>query len=145
MPKQEMLFYDEQKIVVPHSQMQNVRVYVLNQVEGIKGTCDETHGYVSDVKDIKILGNTIIDEGILIVVKITLETFLPKEGDIVNGVIDDIYEEGMSISTTENLNVHIPIENIHRKKHPRIDDEVKVKLVCVKYDRGTFSCIGEID
>lgn len=139
-----MLFCDEQKILVPHSEMRNSKAYIMKQIEGMKGTCDEIHGYVSDIKSVNIVRNRIIDEGILIIVKIVLETFLPKEGDFVEGVIDDIYDEGMSISTKENLNVHIPIENIHRKKHPRIDDEVRVKLVCVKYDRGTFSCIGEI-
>jgi len=140
-----MSVVSKEKIFINFKDQKIAKKIIREKIELMKGKCNEIYGFISDITDIKILDNQIKESGIEVVVEFKIHSFQPKEDSIVEGIVNDIYDEGINVLAFNSMNIHIPFDSITQKRKPKIDDKVKVQLTCVRYDRNQFSCIGKIN
>lgn len=140
----------------------NIFSYIKNIVnKKNKLTCHKQYGYILDIQDenIKIIENEIspIDHNIIVKVKYTANTLLPRVGDIMDGVINVVLSCGVFFKVCDVIDVLVTRTSLesnqfvlkdnyivkNKKKYAQ-GDHLKIKIVKSKYDHGKFIYIAEL-
>lgn len=136
------------------------RVY--NRVEELfKNSCSKTNGYIIGIdRNVKILDNEIgIGGTILFLVELTVQALKPEKGQVIQGTVCVVFEEGIFLEVQEcnKMKVLVPQSKLEKyefnkskelfqkgKKTIQKGDVITVKLEQIKYDNTGFSCIGHL-
>ncbi len=118
--------------------------------------CNQKWGYIIDIKSINPVKNMIdrVSSNIFFTVEIEAESFLPKEEATIDTIIQIVFQHGI-ICKFQDMNILIPIatipgakfENGTIKKDKKVykkDDEIKVCLTKVKYEKHKYSAVGKL-
>jgi DNA-directed RNA polymerase subunit E'/Rpb7 len=134
----------------------NIKNHIITQLQiDTKNDCSKQFGHI--LKIIKI--EEILDnENTTFVIKFSAETLKPEKDRILEGKVFKVYRDGIFIDVMEKQKILIPALNLtnyefnedndtYVSKNKEIiqeNDEVKVKIVAVKYNKGKFSCFGSL-
>jgi DNA-directed RNA polymerase subunit E'/Rpb7 len=122
--------------------------------------CENEYGYVIRVESAELAGSLTIDHThgyITAPVRISIETILPKEGDIINGCVMRVHSGGIFIQYSK-LHVLIPLARIedayefsddsytNRKtgRVVKVGDWVLIKIIAVRYMNHEYRSLGEL-
>jgi DNA-directed RNA polymerase subunit E'/Rpb7 len=121
--------------------------------------CDRDYGYITYIKDIEIVHNSIspTGSGAFFYVKFKADIIRPEIGKEYNGNICMIFSNGIFVEMVGKMKVLIPVnktngylydkgESCFKKGSDLLkkDQNVKVKIDMIKYEKGNFSCIGSL-
>lgn len=121
------------------------------------GTCTHKNGYVIEIAhDIVIRGNRVADNGSVIFdVEFSVKTLKPQKGQILEGEICMIFEDGIFVEVGGKMKVLIPTSRIEgmefdratssftgKERSVHMSDVVNVKIDQIRYEKCQFSCIG---
>ncbi len=151
-----------QKVLMePKYQDSNIVTHIYRQLqETLKGKSTQEYGYVVEVdQNIKVLDNNVDSTGaILYEVEFKVQTLKPHKGQILEGIVVMVFENGIFVEVQNEVKVLVPPEKMgkyryvvesdifkHKKKTISKDDKVKVKLDLIKYERRVFNCIGALE
>ena len=124
--------------------------------EKYRNFCNQNWGYIIDIKNIKVIKNMIdrVSSNIFFTVGIEAESFLPKEDSEIDTTIQMVFQHGI-ICKFQDMNILIPIVTIPDAKFEngvvkkdgktfKKDDEIKVGLTKVKYEKHKYSAVGKL-
>jgi DNA-directed RNA polymerase subunit E'/Rpb7 len=131
---------------------------IKNRVEvKYKNFCNKRWGYLNMIKSVKIVENMLdrVSCNIYFRVVIDAERYLPKEDTTISAVVQMCFPHGI-LCKFKDLNILISmntipggkIENGSIKSKDVIiskNDEIKVRLTTVKYEKHKYSAIGVLD
>lgn len=141
----------------------DIKTHIFNQVcIDLLETCSIEYGYILGVNKItKFKDNYISNATSLTIFTVTVEiiTLKPYTGQITEGKVRLIFEQGVFIEILDKLKVLIPAAYLTGFKwNPSEEtfikesnnccinekDVLKVEIVKIKYERKEYSCIGKI-
>jgi DNA-directed RNA polymerase subunit E'/Rpb7 len=144
----------------PRFMDKNIMNHLLAKIKvSTRDECSKEHGYILDVKTVKIISNNISSANSDIVLKVEMvaDTLKPKEGDIISGKVCMIFQSGIFVDISGKLKILIPLSELagyeldgtsthyaRGMSEIKKDDIVKVKIKATKYDKRSFSCFGSL-
>ena len=126
----------------------------------MENNCNKEYGYILEVIDlVKIIDNIIDNTNSFPVFTVTckIECLKPKIGDIYDGNVCMVFENGIFVDIKNKIKTLIP--TIHLKDFEYnsdeksfkndnitidINSEVKIELTSIKYEKKQFICIGKL-
>jgi len=139
---------------------QNLETHLLEKIKiSTHNECSKEHGYILDVKSVKIISNKIssANSDIVFKVEIKADTLKPKEGNIISGNVCMIFQDGIFVDIQDRLKILIPLSELggyelddsatHYAKgvsQIKKGDVVQVNIKATKYDKKSFSCFGSL-
>lgn len=144
----------------PNCLNKDIEQHIYNKLESLfKNSCTKEHGYILSIdKDIKVLENEVgIDGSTMFIVEIKVKTLKPFVDQVIEGKVCGVFEEGIFIDVVEKMKVLIRSDKlphytyckydesfVNGKKKIQKGDEIWVKIKQIKYDKNSFSCIGDL-
>lgn len=138
----------------PKHLTKNINNHIIKQLEkDTRDDCSKQFGHI--LKIIKI--EEIVDnENTSFVIKFLAETLKPEKNKILVGKVFKIYKDGIFVDVLEKQKILIPAlnmtnytyneeNNIYQSQDDIViqeNDEIKVEVVAVRYNKGKFSCFG---
>jgi len=148
---------DIQIKVCPHELNRNIKETICTKVQAkYDQSCDKEYGYIINILDITCEGdNIIISSGkgdILFYVKLTALFLNPFSGLVLKCKINRIFKLGI-FGNLEKLKILIPAKKLedwtyiddtykNDSKILKSGDEIFVKIIEVKYEKKSYSCIA---
>jgi len=122
------------------------------------GKCKQRYGYIVSIEpSIEINENKITEDGyIMFTVNVNTKVFKPKVGDVLEGVVCMILEDGLFVQIVKNMNVLIPKDTLDLTYNKSDDtfgddenviskgDKINIKIGQIKYDKTGFIIIGSL-
>jgi len=135
--------------------------YLLKKIQQeVLNKCDQEHGYVIKIYDnISIISNTISSSGpgVFFLVKFGAKVLKPETGQEYEGRVCLVFQAGIFVEVFGKMKVLIPTDQMggykydkdssdYKKGNKKIcqDDEVKIRISMIKYEKQNFSCIGSL-
>lgn len=123
--------------------------YVLSEmqekiVSQLSKMCTKKDGFYEDIKDVYICSARASSKGSLICKTVCLiEFFIPKEGEILNAIVEK-YIDGKGLFCKFNkLNILVPNRDLSNKSFKE-KEIVCVKLEKIRYQLGQYKGIGSL-
>ena len=150
------------KITLEHTKLDSdIDKHILVKIKKIyENKFTKSYGYITDViRLVSIDDNSISssDLNCVFVVSFEIQTLKPEVGmDIVGNVLN-VFPYGILLQTKSEMKLFVPedkmegyeynsmLENYSKGKSKiRRGDDVKIKIIAVKYENKKYECIGEI-
>lgn len=139
----------------------NIAYHLLQKIKrNMEGKCTLDYGYIITVNKIVELGkNMIAPANSLVVydVKYEAETIKPEKGMELNGEICMVFPNGVFVDVLNKLNVLIPVSSLDGytffndsfvsdkdEDNIKVGSNVNIRITMVKYEKKSFSSIGEL-
>lgn len=139
----------------------NYKSHILKKLKKtLENNCNKEYGYILEVIDIVNIIDNIIDNTNsfpVFTVVCNIECLKPKIGDIYQGNVCMIFENGVFVDIKNKIKALIPTihlkdieynsdENLFENDNITIDmnSEVKIELTSIKYEKKQFICIGKL-
>lgn len=138
--------------------------HIYNKLNGqLSGLCSQEHGYIISVKPkIRIVSNEINMYGIgMFEVRCILETYLPKVGQKLEGVVCLVVEQCVLLDVMGVFKVMIPESNlvsagyvydqVSKTFRNKVGDEIEhgktieTVLETIQYENGQFVNVGTVE
>ena len=152
----------ETKIILNNCYLDNnYKDHILEKLKKtLENNCNKEYGYILEVIDlVKIIDNIIDNTNSFPVFTVTckIECLKPKIGDIYDGNVCMVFENGIFVDIKNKIKTLIP--TIHLKDFEYnsdeksfkndnitidINSEVKIELTSIKYEKKQFICIGKL-
>ena len=111
-------------------------------------------GYIIKVNSIKRILSSDIDNNNQIIVKsyCNCDIFKPEVGSIIDCTINLIHINGIFLNKY-GIKIIVPSSNdyqysqskiIYNNKHYIVGDTITIKIIDVRYDKFTYSCVGNL-
>ena len=114
-----MMLFKKDMIVTPSDLSKNLeKIIKVKLMEQVTGTCNLKYGYFIKVVNINLSNDGLIMEGtgdILFKVEYTAIVMRPLKGEICEGIIDEILNEGGCFVKVGPMRVHIPKDEMNPK------------------------------
>lgn len=157
-----MLVNIDQKVSIdPKFLDSNISYHILQKIRrNMEGKCTMDYGYIISVNKIVELGKNIIAPANSLVIydiKYEADTIKPEKGMELTGEICMVFPNGVFVDILKKLNVLIPISSLKGytfsgdsfmsdkdENHIKVGSEVNIRITMVKYEKKSFSSIGEL-
>lgn len=122
--------------------------------------CSRDYGYVLSVHKIKkIIDNYIsnVNSSVIFEIELEIDNLKPEINDIFKGNVCMVFGGGLFINIKDKMKVLIPISSLNNYKFDstkkifqdgkniiKENDEIKVKIIGIKYAKKNFNCFGEL-
>jgi DNA-directed RNA polymerase subunit E'/Rpb7 len=124
---------------------ERLHIHILSElIKQTKDECTKDIGHIVRVLEVKdILDNMIENSSSDIVLKVSFlaEVFKPVIGDIHEGTVIIVFNDGALVNVNDIQKVLVPTAKI--KEEVEASQTVNVKLTAIRYNDHVFSCIGE--
>ena len=121
--------------------------HIKQQIEkDVVGECNNQIGHILNVVRIdKIIDNFIENSSseIMVELEITVSTFKPTLGMIVDGIVKAIYNDGILAELYDKQKILIP-SNTYSQINTSIGSTIAIKITAIRYTNHVFSCVGVI-
>lgn len=156
-----MIVNIDQKVSIdPKFLDSNISYHLLQKIRSMEGKCTFDYGYIITVNKIVELGENIIAPANSLVVynvKYEADTIKPEKGMELRGEICMVFQHGVFVDILKKLKVLIPVASLEGytftgdsfvskedDENIKVGSEVNIRITIVKYDKKSFSCIGEL-
>jgi len=140
-----------------------LRKHILRKIKVLtKDECSSDHGYILEVLDLKDIISSVVAPGTLeniFVVTFTAKVIKPEPGNIVEGVVWKVCEDGVFVLVADKFKVMVSedeFDDLGYTKHPdgyekdgaviQVGSVVDVEIQHVRYEcsKKQFSTIGTL-
>jgi DNA-directed RNA polymerase subunit E'/Rpb7 len=144
-----------------HFSSEHMYEYILKSVKEKELTCSRTYGYIDHIYQIvNIYNKTLLDSGeCRIDVVFEADCFKPNIGSKIQTTIEMIFPHGIFSSLyilrflvpfkcLEKNYIYIPDQGYKHKetmKMLEVGSVINIVITNMKYDKGHFSCIADLD
>ena len=157
-----MIVNIDQKISIdPKFLDSNISYHILQKIrQNMEGKCTLDYGYIISVNKIVELGENIVAPANSLVVydvKYEAVTIKPEKGMELSGEICMVFQHGVFADILKKLKVLIPVGSMEEytfsgdsfvskedDENIEVGSEVNIRITMVKYEKKSFSCIGEL-
>ena len=144
----------------------NYKTYLLKKLKDIiKNECNKEYGYYLDLKRIVCIKDNSITSNseIIFTIEFEVETLLPVKDKEFEGTICMIFVSGVFVNIKNKLKVLLPITELKnytycnltntfisndensRYKILKKNENIRIKILDLKYSKKQFSCFGKIN
>lgn len=154
---------EKQLFIEPQYLSRDIENVIRKKVEGeFLGSCDKDYGYITSVKNIEIIDNTVSRScnGIFFQVRFQADCIKPQEGQEYIGKVSIVIHNcilvnssGMTIVVSSNKmpgyvycnDSFQPKGSLQKKKKViQVDSTVTTILEKIKHDGNNFQCVGRL-
>ena len=143
-------------VIKPEDFNKNLQNLITDVIK--KKACSEEYGYIIEINKIISWKDMLSrnNGSNIVVIKLEAQTFLPKIGLVVNGIINMIFPQCIFAEYLD-IKFVIPANNIELKDFIyenqmfknndhiiQIGDIIKIEIVNIRYTKKQFSCIGKL-
>lgn len=107
----------------------------------LEHTCTKAHGFILKVISIEHVHSrkiSIYNGNIITDCTVTIEHLLPQVGQIMDGVVKQIFAQGCIVVVQECMKVFLPTVRAH------ILDVLRFRITQIRFQKGRYDCIAEI-
>lgn len=134
----------------------NIRKHLNEEIERkLKNKCIYNYGYVKNINKINTITNT---KSNVFIIDCNIEVFKPEKDVIYETIVHVIYKEGIFVEVNNLQKILIPKLHLHGYQYDEFTNvfidknkniiqpgmSVHTKVLAVKYNNNSFSCIGEL-
>lgn len=152
----------EKICIEPRFFSQNLKEKITEKLNGkLCNNCNQKYGYITSIHDLEIVDNEILDDGqVAFEVHFLVDTVKPSPGDMFEGKVCMLFDNGVFINVQDKFNVLIPINVLEGYKYDKMNncfksnkkkgksicenDTLSVKINNVQFSDQKFSCLGEL-
>jgi len=144
------------EITIKPCELNAIDKHIEDKISKKIDSCTEKNGYIMDIKNIRIISNTIsrLSGKCIFKVKYDIVSLKPQPGHVYVGFVNIIFKEGIFVEY-HNIKILIPYTSmknwVYKTSTYTLDDRtvsvgdwIKVLIGSVRYDNHTYQCIGSI-
>lgn len=109
-------------------------------------TCSIDYGFIVDIKSLeKVIDSTIsiYNGNIIIKCEIEITNLCPIVGQVLEGVIERVFNEGVILIVQNCLKVFIPF-TLQQKNKYKPKSIIKFQIENIRFQKGKYDCIGKL-
>lgn len=108
-------------------------------------TCSKEYGFILNILRVEQVLSTrisIYNANIIVECEIEVECLIPKAGETAEGIIQQIFPQGLILLVENCMKVFIPSPKYNYQKQKPLE----FKILQIRFQKGKYDCIGsEID
>ena len=107
-------------------------------------TCNQEYGYIIDVISVEKIIDSVIsiyNGNVILTCEILIENLLPIVNSKIKGIVKKIFPQGFFIMVRNCMKIFVPNEG---EKNIKIDSEVEVEIIQIRFLKGKYDCIGKL-
>lgn len=107
----------------------------------LENTCTKTHGFILNVIGIEHVFSrkiSIYNGNIITDCTVVIEHLLPQVGQVLDGMVKQIFAQGCIVSVQECMKVFLPTVRA------RISEVLRFRITQIRFQKGRYDCIAEL-